>query len=442
MNPPAAFRRLAGSAFARSVGVLASGTAAGQLLIILASPALTRLYRPADFGAFAVFGAALFTLLQIASLRYEWAILLPERDDRAADLLALSLGLATAVPAALELAVLLAGERFVRWTNTPELGPWLWLLPVSLWAAGIYQALSQWAIRHREFQPIARSQVSQNLARVVCQVGLGFLPGGGFGAMGLVVGDVVGRWSGAAGLALRIRRGTPPRLGAATAAGMAAEARRYRRFPFLSGGASLLNQAGLQLTPVLLAALWGAQAAGWYALGQRVVALPLVMVGYSIAQVYAGHASDLARSDAPALRRLFLRTAGSLGLIGAVPFGLLAAFGPRLFGLVFGADWAETGRYFQVLAPLCLAQFVVVPLSQTLAILERQSLQLAWDSLCLLLMVGLFAGAARAGLAPLVALGLYSGAMVLAYGALFLLMLSEVGRGEIRLVARAVEGEG
>ena len=431
--------RFSGSSFARSVGVLASGTAAGQALIILASPILTRLYVPADFGAFAVFSALLFSLLQIASLRYDWAILLPEDDRRAADLLALSLGTTTVMAAAVEGAVLAWGDRVVEWTNTPGLGSQLWLLPVSLLAAGVYQAVSQWSIRRKSFQPIARSQVSQNLARVAFQVGLGFLHPG---TLGLVIGDVVGRWSGAAMLVFRTRREISGALSGVQAAAVAEAARRYRHFPFLSSGSSLLNQAGVQLAPVLLAALYGAQVAGWYALGQRVVTLPLVMVGHAIAQVYAGHASHLARNDAHALRRLFLKTALALGLIGGLPFGLLALAGPWLFSLVFGGDWTETGRYFQVLAPMCLAQLVVVPLSQTLAILERQSLQLGWDTLRLALLVGsLFLSASR-GLTPLLALALLGGAMTVAYAALFLLMLSEVGKREASLAVQPAEGRG
>lgn len=429
-----ALRRLAGSPFARSVGVLASGTAAGQALIILASPVLTRLYSPEDFGAFAVWSATLFCLLQLASMRYEWAILLPESERGAASLLVLSLGIATAVSAVTGGAVLLWGERLAEWTNSPSLAPHLWLLPVSLWAAGIYQAVNAWCTRRKSFHHVARSQISQNLARVVVQIGLGLLHL--VSPLGLMIGDVVGRWAGAGALAVRARRDDPGALSGVGAREVVAAARRYRRFPMFSSGASLLHQAGLQLTPLLIAVLYGAHVAGWYSLGQRVVGLPMVMVGNSISQVYEGHAAELARSDARALRRLFLRISLVLGLAGIVPFGLVAALGPWLFSVVFGREWVETGRYFQVLAPMCLVQFVVVPLAQTLAVLERQSLQLGWDAVRLALLVGVFVASERGGLSPYHAIVLFGGVMTAAYIVLYLLMFSGVGRGEAR---RAVE---
>ena len=422
-----ALKRLAGSPFARSVGVLASGTAVGQGLIILASLALTRLYSPEDFGSFAVFSATLFCLLQLASMRYDWAVLVPESDREAASLLVLSLGIATAVSAVTGGAVLLWGDRLTRWTNSPSLAPHLWLLPVSLWAAGIYQAFNAWCTRRKSFHHVAWSQVSQNLARVVFQIGLGFLHPG---ALGLMAGDVVGRWAGAGELAARARRDDPGALSGVRAKEVFKAASRYRRFPLFSSGASLLHQAGLQLTPLLIAVLYGAPVAGWYSLGQRVVGLPLVTVGNSISQVYAGHASELARNDAPALRRLFLKTSLVLGLAGSVPFGLMAVLGPWLFSAVFGREWVETGRYFQVLAPMCLVQLVVVPLAQTLAILERQSVQLGWDVVRLALLVGVFVASWYGGLSPYHAIALFGGAMTAAYIVLYLLMLSGVARGE------------
>ena len=36
--------------FARSVGILAGGTALGQAITVLAAPVLTRLFTPDDFG--------------------------------------------------------------------------------------------------------------------------------------------------------------------------------------------------------------------------------------------------------------------------------------------------------------------------------------------------------------------------------------------------------
>ncbi len=70
---------------------LASGTAIAQLMLVLATPLLTRLYTPADYGTLAVYSSTLTVLLVLASLRYESAIPLPEDEDVAGSVLALTL---------------------------------------------------------------------------------------------------------------------------------------------------------------------------------------------------------------------------------------------------------------------------------------------------------------------------------------------------------------
>src|SRR5262249_37408183 len=139
--------RLPGGGFGRSVVTLASGTALAQLLLALAMPVLTRLYTPADYGSLAVYSSTLTVLLVCAPVRYEVAIPLPEDEPTAASLLVLTVSLLTGTAIILSLLVWVGGDGFVRVFKVPSLQPYLWLVPVGLFGAGMYQALSYWAIR-------------------------------------------------------------------------------------------------------------------------------------------------------------------------------------------------------------------------------------------------------------------------------------------------------
>jgi O-antigen/teichoic acid export membrane protein len=50
----------------------------GQAITVLVSPILTRLYTPEDFGVFGVYASILGIVTVVASLRYEYALPLPE----------------------------------------------------------------------------------------------------------------------------------------------------------------------------------------------------------------------------------------------------------------------------------------------------------------------------------------------------------------------------
>jgi O-antigen/teichoic acid export membrane protein len=411
-------KTLRGSSFVRSVAVLAGGTALGQGLIVLASPLLTRLYTPLDFGVLAAYTSILSILLVVASLRYELAITLPEDDESAGSLLVLSLAIVLGMTALVGLTAWLLGGHIARWTNASALQPYLWLLPISFLGAGVYQVLNYWAVRKRAFGRIAQTQLSQGLGMVLTQVGSGLLE---LGPAGLLLGDVVGRVSGAGTLMTLsfrkdgslFKRVSIPRIRWA--------ALRYRRFPLLSSVSVLINSAGLQLPPLLMAAFYGPQAAGLFALGQRVIGMPMALVGRAVAQVYMGEASRLAQEDPGALHRLFFGTARRLLSVCIVPIVALGASGPRVFTLLFGERWPEAGVYVRLLAIMFVAQFVVVPLSQTLNVLERQDWQLAWDVGRLVMMVGGLWIASALGWPARIAVMVYGVAMFIAYGGLFVL---------------------
>jgi lipopolysaccharide exporter len=390
-----------GDGFVGGVLTLVSGTAVAQLLLALALPVLTRLYTPAEYGALAVYASTLTVLVVLASLRYELAIPLPEDDEVAGSLLALTLVILAAMTALVSLVVWLAGDALVTRANVPVLRPYRWLLPVGFLGAGAYQALSYWAIRRRAFGRLARTKLSQGVGQVAAQVGLGLA---GAGAPGLLVGDVIGRVAGGGGLALLALRDRP--FARVTRASLAAAAGRYRRFPLLTTGAGLLNIGSLQLPSIVFSASFGVAAAGLYALSFKMLVLPTMLVGQAVGQVFLSRAAALAE-EPERLRQLTERTALTL-LAGGLPlFGAVALAGPQLFGGVLGSRWEQAGRYAQVLAPWFVVWLVSSPLSGLLSVREWQGSALGFSaSEFALRLTALLIGAHRGS--PMLAVALLS----------------------------------
>ncbi len=420
-NALQALRRfIPGGRFGRSVAVLAGGTALGQAVVALASPILTRLYSPEDLGILAVFSSILGMVSVFAALRYELAIPLPQDDADAAALVTFSLGVVVAVSLLMGVGVQFLGGHIADWANAPALRQHLWLLPVGVGMVGFYQVLSYWAVRRQAFGRIARTKLYQGLGATSTHILLGLAA---VGPAGLIFGQVVGQGAGVTTLAIHAWRDGREHLRTMSPEALRRVAWRYRRFPQLSSFSGLLNSAGLQLPALLLAAFYGPLVAGWFLLGQRVVGIPMSLLGQAVAQVYVGTASRLVQEDQARLRGIFARTAGRLLVLGLIPMGVLGVAGPWFFSRVFGIEWVEAGSYVQLLAGAFLLQFAITPLSQTLNIIERQDLQLAWDFGRLLLVVGALLGARQLGGSAWHAVTAYSAAICLAYGALFLLNL-------------------
>src|SRR5690606_1008752 len=77
--------------FLKNVSIMLTGATGGQMISLLLSPILTRLYAPEQFGILSVYLAALSILTVIASLRYEIALPLVENDADAVNLVAVCL---------------------------------------------------------------------------------------------------------------------------------------------------------------------------------------------------------------------------------------------------------------------------------------------------------------------------------------------------------------
>jgi O-antigen/teichoic acid export membrane protein len=399
----------------RSVALISGGTVLGQGVVILTYPLLTRLYTPSDFGVLAVFTAILAVMSNAAALRLEPAIPIAHDDDEAAHVLVLAALAVITTTSFSALAVWLLGGPVSKWTHIPELGSLLWLLPLGLAAAGMTVVLANWLIRYKGFSSIARSNIAQSWVQVGGQAILGLLR---TGSGGLLAGSVLGYAAGGAMLA-RPAMSRLPDLRRISAQGLLAAGRRYRRFPMLSAGSGMLNSAGLQLAPILFATLYGSQVAGWFGLGARVAAVPVVFVGQAIAQVYFGEVSRLVRERPAELSRIYFATAKRVALVGLLPVLVVELAAPRLFGYVFGPSWVEAAIYAQLLAVPYLASFVMFPISLTLDALERQDLVLAWDVGRLVLIVATIEVSAHLGASSRTAVGLYGAAMLVAYIAYF-----------------------
>jgi O-antigen/teichoic acid export membrane protein len=197
--------------------------------------------------------------------------------------------------------------------------------------------------------------------------------------------------------------------------------RKYRAFPLISTPSTFINAAGAWAPVILLTVWWGPVAGGLYTLGQRVIGVPIGLLGDSAGQVYISELAARSRGSASAMTMLFAKTAKGLLTIG-LPAGLaLLLLAPIAFRLVFGAQWQDAGRMVQWQAVALIAQLVAIPLAQTLNVLGYQRQQFAWDVGRLSLTVGAFAWARFAGLTAVGSIGVYSVVTAVTYLVLIVL---------------------
>lgn len=401
----------------RGASRIAAGSIAGQGLVMLSYPLLTRLYDAAEFGLLAVFSSVVGLIGVVASASLNRAIPIPTGDQEAADLAWTALTV-VAVTTVLTAAVgLAAAVPIAELLGVPQLAHYWWLIALTVFVLGTYNVLSTWMVRNRRYGALGRRNLFQGIGQTAIQVGLGLLQ---VRPIGLLLGPGGGRLCGLGGL---LSSGGLLRKRLPSLTRQRATLRRYRRFPQLSAPASLLNTAGLELPLLLISAFYGDARAGLLGLADRVFSAPTVVIGNAVAQAFTGESSAAIREPKGTLAQLMRYTAGRLLIIGAPPTALVVLAGPWLFGVVFGPTWTEAGEYARILAFAYLAQFVTNPVSGVLQVLERQGYSLTWAGVRLLLTATGPAVCGLVGAPALLAIVALSIGHVVSYALMYVLCL-------------------
>lgn len=369
-TPPAAPTAGGGRrGFSSDVLKLVTGTTFAQVLVILASPVLTRLFSPADFGLLAIFTSITKVLGVVACLRYEFAIMLPDEEKDAVNLLALCIAIVTGISLLCLPLFIIFEPAIVRALNAPDLAGHLWLISPFVFVSGLCVALNYWNSRSRQYGRLSVARIVSAVATTGGQVGAGF---GGIATGGALIGaNALGQGVATGILAAQILRDDHRRLTRHVSVHrMRAVLVRYKKFPLYESWSGLLNVSSWQLPSLLLPIYFSPAQAGYYALAFRLIMLPMDLVGSAIQQVFFQRASDAKRDGQ--LAGLTESVFTVLLRIGLFPMLTISLIGEELFALVFGSAWGEAGIYTQLLAVWAVLWFISSPLSTIYMIQENQ----------------------------------------------------------------------
>jgi O-antigen/teichoic acid export membrane protein len=189
-------------------------------------------------------------------------------------------------------------------------------------------------------------------------------------------------------------------------------AKRYISFPKYSAVGSLLDALSSLLPIAMLTILFSPTIAGLYAIADKVVRTPSVLFGSSLQQVFYQRLAE-SRSNPAACKILVVRTWRYLLAIGIVPMAVVFAFGPHLFGFVFGHQWVESGYFARILSVGLLVHFVAYPTTNGIVAFERLGVMLAWQALYVTSLIAVFGiGGFMLHLSPRAILWLFAGSQV------------------------------
>lgn len=345
--------------------------AVGQVVTLMATPVLSRLYSPAAYGAFASLMAVAMIASTAGSLRLESAvpIAMPVEARQMLKVSASSSLLAGTLCAALVVRV---GHPAIA------SGPWLGsgLVIYIVWITSMYSVLTAYSLRTHQYSAVARRNFLQALGTAGGQLVVArWLRS----AMGLTAGLAVGRTLGVASL-LR-ESGLLAKRSAPDESTMTGTLNRYWRFPLVFMPSALLNVLGTQLPILFVARAYGAESAGNLAQAVTLGAIPAALLGTAISSVVLAELAARVRAGELDQRQRYLRVSRALAPLGLAWILGLALIAPSLLPWVLGSNWESAGQFAAALGIAAGSGLVVSPLTVVFSLYERSVLNLVLDVL-------------------------------------------------------------
>ena len=358
--------------FVHSVGAVFTGTLIAQLIPIVGTLVLAKIFDPASFGVFAAWLGAVLFLGVVLTCRFETSLAiesdgLPRRA--AVVMILITIAMMTLAAAVLILLAALAGIDVLTCLPMALL---VTAAPTAALVAAT-QTLQSWAAADGRYRHLMIMRIAQATSIVLFQIVIGLVWADPTG-LGL------GYLSGACfGLAVSI---VLMPLDKTQCSGLKAELlaywRMHRRFPIYSLPADAVNTAAAQLPVLVVAARFGTEAAGLLAMAMRMMGAPMSLLAASVLDVFKRHAG-LAYRERGECRAEYLHAFRILVVVAAVA-GVAIGFGAEpVFAMVFGEVWLGAGTMALWLLPRFVVGFVASPLSYMVYVAGKQHLDLIWQ---------------------------------------------------------------
>lgn len=363
----------------KNIYLMIAGTSLSQIIIVFSSPVLTRLYPPESFGVFKIFVSTVAVLSVIANLRYELAIVLPEKKADALNILRLTL-VSNVVIFFTVLILTIPSFQILENNVFNNLGNLKYLIPFSVFFGALFQALNFWFNRQKDFKTISISKVIQSSFVSLIQILIGWFFFGN--ASGLIIGSISGQiLSLLYFIFIALRDDDFKNKPYLNKNNLIRVALSYKRFPFFSAPGAFINTASSEFPVFIISYSFGLSLVGQYGLAIRLLGLPLTLISSSIYQVLVSKIAELSRDSPHRIKSLLTKFFILLFIPTFFLAVIFSSFSISIFTLIFGVQWHQAGEIASIIVFAYVFKFSISPLACVLGLEENVHLGFYWQLL-------------------------------------------------------------
>jgi O-antigen/teichoic acid export membrane protein len=354
------------SSFGKSTIILTIGSFIAQIIGILTTPILSRIYKPEDYGIVALFAAFVAICSTVITLRYETRILLPKTDVEAKKLITLVIGISIILGLLLTGLFAILPISIIENIGLKGISSWLNAAIGASVATALITVITNWFNRKAQYKHISILRIVQ----AILVSSLGIIAGLLYLKNGLLYSQLIAL---SFTLFIFIYFGYKSLDQNASLIDLFEVAKIHKRGPIYLLPIAILDVVTLQI-PFFLISLWYSNTmTGNYRMAYSMLLLPSSMIGSSVSQVFSQKFSEI-WPNAIAGKKLLIKTWKILFFIGLVPMLIIILFGKSIFTIALGESWSDAGKIASILAPMVFGSLIHSPTSSTLTIMGYEKL--------------------------------------------------------------------
>lgn len=349
--------------------ILSSGIA--QVILIITTPIITRLYSPTEFGEFTIFSNIAMILIPIINARYD-LLIVNTKNDRSANILSQISFLISL----LILLILIPIFAISAWLYPNFILDFIFII-IMLFLVSLTNIFTNYLNKERKYKVLSLINVFRAGSMALLQIIFGLLA---LGSLGLIIGFSL---SYIAGITLGYKTFKKHFNIVRDKEETKALFLENKNQLVYSTPSILLNSLSFSVVVFFIGILYTNTEVGIYGMAIRVLGIPVTIISLGLSKIFMQQADDY-YIEYGNFRNLLLKFSSILVIVSIILYVPLYLFSEELVNILLGHSWVDAITVIKIVIPLFVIRLIVSTVSLSVIVLQKQQLELILQALFLI----------------------------------------------------------
>ncbi|HCX0817064.1 TPA: type 8 capsular polysaccharide synthesis protein Cap8K [Staphylococcus aureus] len=349
--------------------ILSSGIA--QVILIITTPIITRLYSPTEFGEFTIFSNIAMILIPIINARYD-LLIVNTKNDRSANILSQISFLISL----LILLILITIFAISACLYPNFILDFIFII-IMLFLVSLTNIFTNYLNKERKYKVLSLINVFRAGSMALLQIIFGLLA---LGSLGLIIGFSL---SYIAGITLGYKTFKKHFNIVRDKEETKALFLENKNQLVYSTPSILLNSLSFSVVVFFIGILYTNTEVGIYGMAIRVLGIPVTIISLGLSKIFMQQANDYYIEHGN-FRNLLLKFSSILVIVSIILYVPLYLFSEELVNILLGHSWVDAITVIKIVIPLFVIRLIVSTVSLSVIVLQKQQLELILQALFLI----------------------------------------------------------